>query len=65
MHRSPPWIFPARLADAQVREIGHGSQGRAVLLQSPNASEVVVSKQVPVEDLNDLKLYRVEREVRA
>mmetsp|Transcript_4272 Transcript_4272/g.9311 ORF Transcript_4272/g.9311 Transcript_4272/m.9311 type:complete len:1043 (+) Transcript_4272:293-3421(+) len=48
----------------EVRTIGRGSQGRAVLLKNARTGELVVSKEVWAVDMTDLQLARVEREVR-
>ena len=49
----------------EMRILGSGLHGRAVLLRSPSGSEFAVSKQVLVDGIAKDELARIEREVRA
>ena len=48
----------------EVRHLGGGLQGRAVLLRSPDGTDSVVSKQTTVVGIGANELARIEREVR-
>ena len=47
----------------ELRVLGGGIHGQAVLLQSPDGGEQAVSKQVPICGISADELTRVEREV--